>query len=109
MISRIDRFADLIRPYVKTDIRKFHTTFDFERCLTEDLIAPEIWNKRPFKVGYNPIGLKAFVRERRESVRQQLDGERRSTNYGRGNGGNLWMLDFKHGRVLMFPPPPGTR
>ena len=106
MTSRIDQIADLIRPFVKTDNLKFNSTADFERCLTEDLIPPEVWNKTPpFSRMYNPIGLKAFVQARSESVRQQLDGKRPRSNYGRGNGGNLWMLDFEHGRMLFFPPP----
>ena len=107
MTSRIDQLADLIRPFVKNDFTKFHSTADFERCLAEDLIPLEVWNKTPvFARMYNPIGLKSFAQARSESVRQQLDGKRPKTNYGRGNGGNLWMLDFEHGRMLFFPFPP---
>jgi hypothetical protein len=35
------------------------------------------------------IGLKAFVKERIESIRKQLSGELPSTNNGEGNGGSF--------------------
>jgi len=72
MKSRVDEFANLIRPFVKSDRLKFFSTSDFERNLVDD-VAPY-------------IGLKTFVVERSESVKQQLEGERPSTGNGRGNG-----------------------
>jgi len=72
MESRIDEFASLIRPYVKSDNLKFSSTSDFERSLVDDVT--------PY------IGLKSFVIERSESVRQQLAGTRTSTGNGQGNG-----------------------
>lgn len=106
MLSRIDELADLIRPFVEVDTTKFFSTADFERGLIEDIIPITERGRRPRPepiIYYKPIGLKTFVIERSESVRQQLDGKRPSTNYGLGNGGNLWMLDFEHGVMRFFP------
>ena len=43
MISRIDQLADLIRPYAEVDTEKFYSTEDCERCLTQDLRQPDIF------------------------------------------------------------------
>lgn len=81
MESRIDQLADLIRSFVKADKLKFTSTRDFERCLTEDMGGRQGAQPRA-------IGLKTFVVERSESVRQQLEGERKSSSGdGSGNGG----------------------
>jgi len=105
MLSRIDELADLIRPFVEADTLKFYSTADFERGLVQDIIPPKKPGRRPVpEIIYAPIGLKPFVLERSESVRQQLEGKRPSTNNGLGNPGNLWMLDFEHGRTRFFPP-----
>jgi hypothetical protein len=40
---RVDRLADMIRPYVKADTEAFYTYEDWERCLTEDLRPPDIF------------------------------------------------------------------
>jgi len=105
MMSRIDEVADLIRPFVETDRFKFFSTADFERGLIEDVIVIRPRGQMPSPgVFPNPIGLKTFVRERSESVRQQLDGERPSAGSGRGNGGSLWMLDFEKGETRFLPP-----
>jgi hypothetical protein len=40
---RVDRLADMIRPYVKADTKAFYTYEDWERCLTEDLRPPDIF------------------------------------------------------------------
>ena len=103
MLSRIDELADLIRPFVEVDTLKFFSTADFERTLVQDLIPVEELRREraPAIIYYKPIGLKTFVLERSESVRKQLDGKLPSTNYGYGNGGNLWMLDFEHG-IMRF-------
>jgi len=91
---------------VEADTLKFYSTADFERGLIQDIIPPEKRGRKPTpEIVYAPIGLKPFVLERSESVRQQLDGKRPSTNNGYGNPGNLWMLDFEHGKTRFFPPP----
>ena len=72
--AHIDEVANLVRPCVEADELKFFPTRDFERNLTQD-------------TGYF-IGLKAFVVERSESVRQQLEGKRPSAGDGSGNRGN---------------------
>jgi hypothetical protein len=77
MLSRIDELAGLIRPFVESDELKFFSTRDFERGLTEDVGVL----RRP-----TPIGLKTFVVERTESVRQQLDGKLPSSGDGSGLG-----------------------
>lgn len=74
MAGQIDALARMIRPYVKQDDLKFHTTEEFEKNLSED-------------VG-RFIGLKRFVMDRGESVRRQLAGELPSSADGAGNGGD---------------------
>jgi spore coat protein CotH len=43
ILPRIDHLAELIRPYVKADTEAFYSYEDFERCLTEDLRPPDIF------------------------------------------------------------------
>ncbi len=85
MNSRIDELAALIRPYVRTDKLKFYSTEDFETALEEDITRTMVRMS-------NPIGLKSFVEERRESVINQLAGMRKSgPGDGSGNGGSFRM------------------
>jgi len=82
--ARIDELAALIRPFVRADDLKFHSTEDFERGLSEDI------NVSGVPGGRAPIGLKAFVTERIKSVRQQLNGLRESSlGDGSGNRGSF--------------------
>jgi spore coat protein H len=74
MEAHIDEVADLVRPFVEADELKFFPTSHFELNLTQDI--------------GRFIGLKAFVVERSESVRQQLEGKQPSAGDGSGNGGN---------------------
>lgn len=74
MEAHIDEIANLVRPFVNADKLKFYPTSDFEANLTQDI--------------GRFIGLKDFVVERSESVRQQLEGKRPKTGDGSGNGGN---------------------
>jgi spore coat protein CotH len=43
ILPRIDQLADMIRSYVKADTEAFYTYEDWERCLTEDLRPPDIF------------------------------------------------------------------
>jgi hypothetical protein len=43
ILPRIDQLAELIRPYVKDDTEMFYTYEDWERCLTEDLRPPDVF------------------------------------------------------------------
>jgi spore coat protein CotH len=82
--ARIDELADMIRPYVEADELKFYSTEEFEKGLSADISGD---GQRG--MGMTPIGLKAFIAERAESVRQQLIGERPSSSGdGSGNGGS---------------------
>jgi spore coat protein CotH len=76
MESRIDEVADMIRPYVDADERKFYTLEEFEQNLESDVIEP------PERV---LMGLETFLQERSASIRAQLDGTQASTNNGAGN------------------------
>jgi spore coat protein CotH len=84
MNDRIDELAELIRPYVEADELKFYSTEEFEVGLSEGIERDGRGG-----MGMTPIGLKAFIAERIESVRQQLDGELPSSSGdGSGNGGS---------------------
>jgi spore coat protein CotH len=43
VLPRIDQLVELIRPYVKADTEMFYTYEDWERCLTEDLRPPDLF------------------------------------------------------------------
>jgi spore coat protein CotH len=84
MNARIDELAEMIRPYVEADELKFYSTEEFEKGLSAD-----IGGDGQRGMGMTPIGLKAFIAERAESVRQQLDGELPSSSGdGSGNSGS---------------------
>ncbi len=83
MNSRIDELATLVRPYVEADELKFFTTQQFEKGIEEPGIQdPSMGGRAP--------GLKYFIEERGESVREQLEGTRASSpGDGSGNGGSF--------------------
>ena len=84
MEAKIDELASMIRPYVEADTLKFYSTAEFEKGLGEDIAT----STRMSRMGLN-IGLKAFVTQRVESIRKQLEGELPSkSSDGTGNGGN---------------------
>ena len=85
--------ADMIRPYVTSDTLKFYSNREFETNLREN-IEP----RRQVPGMQLSIGLIPFVRERGESVRQQLEGERPSTNNGKGNEGKMQMPGIQNRR-----------
>ncbi len=85
--ARIDELAEMIRPYVEADELKFYTTEEFERALSQDLARDGRGG-----TGMAALGLKTFVAERVESIRQQLNGELpASSGDGSGNGGQDMM------------------
>ncbi len=43
VLPRIDQLVEMIRPYVKADTAAFYTYEDWERCLTEDLRPPDVF------------------------------------------------------------------
>ena len=43
VLPEVDRLAEMIRPYVKADTEAFYTYEDWERCLTEDLRPPDLF------------------------------------------------------------------
>jgi len=96
MYALIDELAELIRPYVEADELKFYTTEEFETALNQDI------QSGGRGMGMTPFGLKAFVAERVESIRQQLDSERPSSSGdGSGNGGQGVTGDWGRGDNLV--------
>jgi spore coat protein CotH len=92
MERRIDQLADLIRPYVESDERKFFSTAEFERGLSDDASDADLrGSSSVLGIPTSAIGLKTFVKERGESVRQQLDGISPSVSDGSGNGAGGFM------------------
>ena len=81
MESRIDKIADMIRPFVIADELKFFSTADFELNLTHDVSRY--------------IGLKSFITKRGESVSKQLIGELPSAGDGSGNADSEWQSQWK--------------
>ena len=43
ILPRIDRLVELVRPYAKADTEMFYSYEDWERCLTEDLRPPDLF------------------------------------------------------------------
>jgi len=43
VLPRIDQLVELVRPYAKADTEMFYSYEDWERCLTEDLRPPDIF------------------------------------------------------------------
>ena len=72
MERRIKQIADLIRPYVQADDKKFFSTEAFEQSLVQDVAAP---GGNIGGMGSTSFGLLAFVQERVAS--------HQSTAYGR--------------------------
>jgi len=95
MNSRIDDLAALIRPYVEADKMKFFSAEQFEQNLSQDITGG-------MTMGGRPLGLKNFIAERSKSVREQLNGTRKSSQGdGSGNGGR-----FGFGPRFDFPERP---
>jgi spore coat protein CotH len=43
VLARIDQLVAMVRPYVRADMEMFYSYEDWERCLTEDLRPPDIF------------------------------------------------------------------
>jgi len=43
VLARIDQLVEMVRPYAKADMEMFYSYEDWERCLTEDLRPPDIF------------------------------------------------------------------
>ncbi len=43
VLPRVDQLVDMIRPYAQADKEMFYTYEDWERCLTEDLRPPDVF------------------------------------------------------------------
>jgi hypothetical protein len=43
LLPRVDRLAEMVRPYAEKDSKMFYSYEDWERCLTEDLRPPDIF------------------------------------------------------------------
>jgi hypothetical protein len=43
VLARIDHFVEMVRPYAMTDTEMFYSYEDWERCITEDLRPPDIF------------------------------------------------------------------
>lgn len=99
MIARIDELVTLIRPYVEADEHSFFSTEQFEIGLEGNVIQD--WGP-----GYSALCLKPFIKERAESVREQLAGIRKSSpGDGTGNGGSFefWSLLNRPRRPRQLP------
>lgn len=87
--SRIEELVKMIRPFVEADNLKFFSTEDFEKSLEGNLAGGRQGGFSPERgpmqggrgggpQGMNAPGLNSFIRQRRLSVREQLDGKRPS-------------------------------
>jgi hypothetical protein len=43
VLSRIDQLVEMIRPYAKADTEMFYSYDDWDRCITEDLRPPDVF------------------------------------------------------------------
>ncbi len=43
VLARIDELVEMVRPYAEADLEMFYSYEDWERCLTEDLRPPDIF------------------------------------------------------------------
>lgn len=85
MTARSNEIADVIRPYVEKDDRKFYTSAEFEQGLTQSLSNAQVDRRA---MGGSFIGLAYFVQQRVASIAAQLSGESpASMSDGSGNGG----------------------
>jgi spore coat protein CotH len=112
--ARIDEIIEMIRPYVEADELKFYSTAEFEKSINQDLdsggwggFSPganrgrmqdrendkSSGRRRRPGGGMNAPGLKSFIKQRRLSVQEQLDGTRPSRSEGGQNRGGFNMFE----------------
>jgi spore coat protein H len=112
--ARIDEIVEMIRPFVEADDLKFYSTEEFEKSINQDLVSGGPWNlfpgmnrdstrdggaaepggrRRGPGGGMSVPGLKSFIRQRRLSVREQLNGTRPSRNTDQENRGSFDMFE----------------
>jgi hypothetical protein len=100
MADKIDEVAAMIHPYVEADTLKFFSTRQFEINLHQGVTPRE--NVPGMQLS---IGLRAFVRERGDSIREQLNGRLPTTNNGKGNEGNFRTPGLNNRRPGNLQPP----
>jgi hypothetical protein len=86
---RIDRLAEMVRPYAAADTEMFYAYEDWERCLTEDLRPPDIFEG--WMAG-GPSPILPFFLHRAETACLQ-------TSFGVNNLYELLMHDFQPGEL----------
>jgi spore coat protein CotH len=108
--ARIDELSRLVRPYVEADDLKFSTKEDFERSVSDNPASGDNeqtgFNRRSGRGGFGfggPGGrggggmnaplLRTFIKQRRISVKEQLDGTRASRAQDSQNAGSTNMFD----------------
>jgi spore coat protein CotH len=91
--ARIDGLVKMVRPFAEADNLKFVSNEEFEKSLDSGTASGEQGGFSPERgpmqggrggglSGMNAPGLKSFIRQRRLSVREQLDGKRPSRDQG---------------------------
>jgi spore coat protein CotH len=97
--KRVDELFAMVRPFVEADGNK-SATEEFEKSLYNDANSSGTGTMRRGRRGGGPGGpgmnapkLKSFIKERRLSVREQLDGKRPSRNQGGNQQGGFDMFN----------------
>jgi spore coat protein CotH len=90
--ARIEELVKIVRPFVEADELKFFSTEEFEKGLDSGTASGGQGGFSPGRgpmqggrgggPGMNAPGLKSFIKERRLSVREQLDGKQPSQGQG---------------------------
>mgnify|MGYP003951364549 CR=1 FL=1 len=80
IFNQIDRYYQLISPAVETDLHKQFSTGQFHQSINRhfhpDSKRPTSSEQRPPMI-HQILGLKPFIKQRGQSISQQLDGEER--------------------------------
>ena len=89
VLPRLDRIVEMVRPYAEKDTEMFYAFEDWERCITEDLRPPDIFEG--WMAG-GPSPMLPFWLHRREVACLRK-------NFGVDNLFMLMMRDFKPGEL----------
>ena len=84
ILPRVDRLAELVRPYAKEDTEMFYSYEDWERCLTEDLRPPDVFEG--WQAGGPSPAMPFFVSPKETSALR--------TNFGVNSLYELLSVDF---------------